>query len=362
MPTKYYSVYSHRYMISRNFTRKNKRKDNLGLLPVVRDLRNGAGDSASDHGNNRTRKDDSLCDILSSPSFRFVICLIIVMVVLLYKSVYMDYFHLKNEKSSISITKTSWNSTKTLYGYDDGKPTIEVIEILPNCGLQTICSDNAFPIHIYTGKNKTDFPRLCIMGKYVMSFNRTAGGRGINVAVIESTTYTIMDVKNFDTYEYNSSNLDEWLDHMVKVGDVVIFFTFDEASKKLTKNTRNVLYNMGSGKIQDLWYRCQWFMVTQKGIQGITPYEKITYSHKNNWADVLDEKLCVPFQITGNPIVSDDLSNHQLSFCNATFDEYTEYCNESNNEHTGSVNYGYTRIESRESHRSTPSRLLDRTE
>jgi len=37
-------------------------------------------------------------------------------------------------------------------------------------------------------------------------------------------------------------------------------------------------------------------MVTQKGIQGITPYEKITYSHKNNWANVLDEKLCVPFQ------------------------------------------------------------------
>lgn len=78
-----------------------------------------------------------------------------------------------------------------------------------------------------------------------MSFNRTAGGRGINIAVIEPATYTILAVKNFDTYEYNSSNLDEWLDHMVKVGDVVIFFTFDEASKKLTKKTRNILYNMG---------------------------------------------------------------------------------------------------------------------
>lgn len=148
---------------------------------------------------------------------------------------------------------------------------------------------------------------------------------------------------------------------MVKVGDVVIFFTFDEASKKLTKNTRNILYNMGSGKIQDLWYRCQWYMVTQKGIQGITPYEKITYSHKNNWANVLDEKLCVPFQITGNPIVSDDLSNQQLSFCNNTFDDYTMYCNESS-ELTESVNYGYSRSESRESHRTTTSRLLDRTE
>lgn len=97
-------------------------------------------------------------------------------------------------------------------------------------------------------------------------------------------------------------------------------------------------------------------MVTQKGIQGITPYEKITYSHKNNWANVLDEKLCVPFQskfgkfstiikmayysgiifcfffliaVTGNPIVSDDLSNQQLSFCNNTFHDYTMYCNES---------------------------------
>lgn len=78
-----------------------------------------------------------------------------------------------------------------------------------------------------------------------MSFNRTAGGRGINVAVIEPTTFTILAVENFDTYEYNSSNLDEWLDHMVKIGDIVILFTFDEASKKLTKNTRNLLYSMG---------------------------------------------------------------------------------------------------------------------
>lgn len=48
---------------------------------------------------------------------------------------------------------------------DEENSKIEVIEILPNCGLQTICSDNAFPVHIYTGKNRTDFPKLCIMGK-----------------------------------------------------------------------------------------------------------------------------------------------------------------------------------------------------
>lgn len=88
-----------------------------------------------------------------------------------------------------------------------------------------------------------------------MSFNRTAGGRGINIAVIDPATYTILAVKNFDTYEYNSSNLDEWLEHMVQVGDVVIFFTFDEASKKLTKKTRDILYNMG---------KCVHVVVTRK--------------------------------------------------------------------------------------------------
>lgn len=92
-----------------------------------------------------------------------------------------------------------------------------------------------------------------------MSFNRTVGGRGINVAVIEPTTYTTIAVKNFDTYEYNSSNLDDWLAHMVKTGDIVIFFTFDEASKKLTKNTRKVLYNMGKYKVLPTYLLCDFF-------------------------------------------------------------------------------------------------------
>lgn len=97
-------------------------------------------------------------------------------------------------------------------------------------------------------------------------------------------------------------------------------------------------------------------MVTQKGIKGITPYEKITYSHKNNWAEVLDDKLCVPIQseyrlliadirvehnvfffffrftVDGNPIVADDLTNYQPTFCNTSLiwaDEFSEYCNES---------------------------------
>lgn len=51
----------------RNFTRRNKKKDSLGLLPVIRDLRNGA---SGNEGYNKTKKDDSLCDTLSSKPMR----------------------------------------------------------------------------------------------------------------------------------------------------------------------------------------------------------------------------------------------------------------------------------------------------
>ncbi|XP_050438648.1 protein FAM3C-like [Adelges cooleyi] len=341
MPMKFYSAYNVRSSINRSLIKEHTTNDSMDV--DKRETANdgvGRGEGKINGGGSGWKAGDSVCYIMSSTSFRYVICVIIVLVLVLYKTVYMNYLYLKNGvKSSTPITDVnSWNAIYTTQGNGGDRPPIEVVEILPNCGLQTICSDNAFPVHIYTGKNMTDFPKLCIMGKYVVSFNRTVGGRGINIALVEPTTYTIVVVKNFDTYEYSSSNMDEWLSTTMKDGYVAIFFTFDEASKKLTKSTRNVLYEIGSGKIQDLTYRCQWYMVTQKGIRGITPYEKITYSHRNMWAEPLDDKLCVPFQITGNAVVVDDLTNDRESLfqlCNmtsrwATTDDQSIYCNESN--------------------------------
>jgi len=55
---------------NRNFTKKNKRKDTFGLLPVVRHLSN-----ESNHSNNKPKKDHSLCDILSSNNNNTIIVL-----------------------------------------------------------------------------------------------------------------------------------------------------------------------------------------------------------------------------------------------------------------------------------------------
>ncbi|XP_050527553.1 uncharacterized protein LOC126897747 [Daktulosphaira vitifoliae] len=337
MPMRYYnSIYNHKSSISRNSIKKYRKKNGFGLLPSVnkrvttRVNIGGDGERTADDEDTcsgRAKSGYSVLDILSSSSFRFVMCAIIVFAVLLYKTFFTDSFYSiyhRVEPSTAITTRSSRNASEVMLGDDDDgekTPSVEVIEISPNCGLQTICPDNTFPVHVYTGRNTTDFPKLCVMGKYIVAYNRSVAGRGINVVLVEPSTYTVAALKNFDTYERSSSEMDVWLEaarSSMKSGHVAIFFTFDEASKKLTKNSRNALYEMGSGRIQDLRYRCQWYMVTQKGIRGITPYEKITYSHKNVWAEPLDDRFCVPFKIEGNAIVVDEPTDYRSSyqFCN----------------------------------------------
>lgn len=51
---------------------------------------------------------------------------------------------------------------------------------------------------------------------------------------------------------------------------------------------------LGSGKIQDLQFRSQWYMISQKGINGFTSLEKLTFAKNDRWGDVIDERICVP--------------------------------------------------------------------
>lgn len=52
----------------------------------------------------------------------------------------------------------------------------------------------------------------------------------------------------------------------------------------------------GSGKIQDLQFRSQWYMISQKGINGFTSLEKLNFAKNDRWGEVIDERICVPRQ------------------------------------------------------------------
>ncbi|XP_071450523.1 protein O-linked-mannose beta-1,2-N-acetylglucosaminyltransferase 1-like [Hetaerina americana] len=207
---------------------------------------------------------------------------------------------------------------------------IEIGEILPNCGLPELCPDNSFPMHLYTGQDKDDQPRLCVLGKYILGNNINGGGRGLNVAIIEPIHFQVVSVQNFDTYNKDGGDFEAFLLNEVLTDDIIILFTFDEASKELDNNSKKLLYDLGSGKIQNLHYRSQWYMISQKGIKGFTVYEKLNFAKSNKWAEVIDEKFCVPDKIPSQIISPDPFPRENMervSFCQQFNKiEYEAFC------------------------------------
>ena len=47
----------------------------------------------------------------------------------------------------------------------NSKDQIAVGGLLKNCGLRDECKPNEFAVHIYSGKNDQDEPKICIDGR-----------------------------------------------------------------------------------------------------------------------------------------------------------------------------------------------------
>lgn len=238
----------------------------------------------------------------------------------------MTYFSYGNNES---ITNMKENKNTTTFPFQDiiatnenviqiiKKPTefqnvisvpipIKIGEILPNCGLKSPCKDNEFSVHIYTGKDHNDQPKLCVDGKYIISKEINGGGRGINVAVIDNVTQTVVRVSHFDTYERDSTALETLL-LTLRPGDIIILLTFDEPTRKLSRVARLLLHELGSALIQNLYYRGSWFMVSQKGITGFSPFEELHLVEAGGWSLPHDDRFCVPLKLEGQPVHPDPL-------------------------------------------------------
>lgn len=79
----------------------------------------------------------------------------------------------------------------------------------------------------------------------VIGGNINGGGRGLNAAIVDSTHFQVVAVQNFDLYSQNSTSLEHWLANQVLDNDIIIAFTFDEASKELSRKAKTSLYKLG---------------------------------------------------------------------------------------------------------------------
>lgn len=76
-------------------------------------------------------------------------------------------------------------------------------------------------------------------------------------------------------------------------------FSFDEASKYLSNVARLLLNSLGSYLAQNINYRSSWYLITNKGLIGFSPFEKINFSSKSSqWAKPFNLTTCLPIDCT----------------------------------------------------------------
>ncbi|VDO19252.1 unnamed protein product [Heligmosomoides polygyrus] len=95
--------------------------------------------------------------------------------------------------------------------------------------LKRHCALDEISMYFFTGEHKDDWPRLCVGGRMVFDKGLNGAGRGLNLASIEPKTGRVSAVAHFDTYQDESTALEEWLEN-VPLGDVMAVVSFDEAS------------------------------------------------------------------------------------------------------------------------------------
>lgn len=209
--------------------------------------------------------------------------------------------------------------------------TIAYGSSVQNCGLERACQDDEFAVHVYTGKDNNDEPKICVNGKYVISKGLNDAGRGINIVVV-SNEKEILRTGHFDTWQDDSTNLEIFLENL-EDNVIVIAVTFDEASQKLSQHSKNLFFDLGSATIQNLKYRDVWMLVGQKGITGFSPYEEISYAGTGNtYAVPVDKRMCVPKSLKGIQIRPDPIpyrNDKRREFC-LRYEGYGDFCSELN--------------------------------
>ncbi|XP_038054341.1 protein O-linked-mannose beta-1,2-N-acetylglucosaminyltransferase 1-like [Patiria miniata] len=209
-------------------------------------------------------------------------------------------------------------------------------DLSSNCN-QPECANNMFPVTVQAGvtvKKVQQPPSVCIDGQQVMGPVRIKqydpGSRGLNCIIYDPVQMKVVKIGRFDTY--NSAvddNLIQTFLGSLEVGQIIIIASHDEASRKLSFNTKTVLKVLGSSQIEELNFRDTWVFVGQRGSQGFSPYEKIGFREGTGWGPKVEIKECIPLKIEGVAVPSALGNRKRRDFCKQ-YDNYPDLCSGEN--------------------------------
>uniref|UniRef100_A0A8C5W945 FAM3 metabolism regulating signaling molecule D n=1 Tax=Microcebus murinus TaxID=30608 RepID=A0A8C5W945_MICMU len=169
------------------------------------------------------------------------------------------------------------------------------------CDLSKPCPANFFAFKICSGAANVVGPSLCFENHMIMSPVKNNVGRGLNIALVNGTTGTVMRQKTFDMYSGDVQFLVKFLKEIPE-GTLVLVASYDDPGTKMNSEVRQLFSSLGSSYADQLGFRDSWVFLGAKDLRSKSPFEQFL---KNNpqtnkyegWPELLELEGCVPLKI-----------------------------------------------------------------
>ncbi|XP_028303293.1 protein FAM3C-like [Gouania willdenowi] len=180
----------------------------------------------------------------------------------------------------------------------EDKPELTVTAPPSKCGLSKACRHDHFAIQIRSGGANVVGPNICFDGKIVMAHLLNNVGLGLNIVVVDGET-AVIEKKGYLNME--SGNTEDILAYLksIKPGQIVLVASFDDVTKKMTPEMREIFVSMGSTLIRSVKPRDSWVFAGRAGTRIKSVFEKRAVNDEktnvhDGWPEIVEVGGCFP--------------------------------------------------------------------
>ncbi|CAO2602683.1 Protein FAM3C [Lemmus lemmus] len=166
------------------------------------------------------------------------------------------------------------------------------------CGISKACPEKHFAFKMASGAANVVGPKICLEDNVLMSGVKNNVGRGINVALVNGDSNSIISKKISNPFSSDVAPFIEFLKN-IQDGTIVLMATYDDGATKLTDEARRLIGELGSSSITSLGFRDNWVFCGGKGIKTKSPFEQHIKNNKDTnkyegWPEVVEMEGCIP--------------------------------------------------------------------
>uniref|UniRef100_A0A9J7YKQ7 FAM3 metabolism regulating signaling molecule A n=1 Tax=Cyprinus carpio carpio TaxID=630221 RepID=A0A9J7YKQ7_CYPCA len=198
---------------------------------------------------------------------------------------------------------------RMLFSGEQEEPTPEPRPRKYKCGLSAPCPPKHLAFRLVSGAANVIGPKICLEDKILIillgsmilvSSAKNNVGRGLNIALVNGVNGDVLEIKTFDMWAGDVSELLKFL-RPLHEGTLVFVASFDDPGTKLNDEARKLFMELGSTAAKELSSRDSWVFIGAKGIENKSPFEQRVKNSKSSnkyegWPESLEMDGCIPLR------------------------------------------------------------------